>query len=261
MKSLTKMTLIGGVIVLALVGCNDKKTNDNFSKLSQTQQESYAMGSSFSTYIKRSLDAQQINLDSEYVTQGFRDTYMGQSKLSSEQVEKIITELGKRIQQENKDRLAKEASDSMASGSKFRAEFSKEKGVKKTASGLLYKIINPGKGKHPTMESTVVVNYEGKLVDGREFDSSYSRNEPATFPLLYVIKGWSEGLQLIGEGGEIQLVVPPDLAYGEQSLPAHEEGKAAIPSQSTLVFNIKLMKIKKESDDKLKSLSNDLSRN
>lgn len=258
MKLLTKMTLIGGAIVFVLTGCNDRKAGEAAENLSQVQQEAYAMGSSFSTYIKRSLDAQQIKLDPEYVTKGFHDTYYDKSQLTNEQVEKIISELGNRIQKENKERIEKEAAQSIAAGDKFRQEFAKEEGVKKTPSGLLYKIVKPGKGKHPTMDSTVVVNYTGKLIDGREFDSSYRRNEPATFPLLYVIKGWSEGLQLIGQGGELKLVVPPELAYGEQSLPAHGEGSAPIPSQSTLVFDIKLIKIEKTDKSNAKETVSDV---
>lgn len=245
MKAIMKTTLVGGAIMLILAGCNGKKTENNIESLSQTQQESYAMGSSFSTYIQRSLDAQHIQLDPKYVSQGFNDTYQGKSLLTNEQVEKIISELGNRVQKENKERLGKEAADSITAGQKFSQDYAKKAGVKKTSSGLLYKIINSGEKTRPSMDSTVVVHYTGKLVDGREFDSSYSRNEPATFPLLYVIKGWGEGLQLIGEGGEIQLVVPPELAYGEQSLPASTPGKAPIPSQSTLVFDIKLVNIEK----------------
>lgn len=255
MKSFVKTVLIGCVAAFALVGCNDGKNNDNFSKLSQKEQESYAMGASFSTYVKHSLDAQHVDLDPKYLTEGFSDAYLGKNKISDAQMNEIITSLGKRVQKENKDRIAKEAKTSREEGAQYQEKFLKEKNAQKTASGLIYKIINPGEGKHPTMNSTVVVNYTGKLVNGQEFDSSYSRNAPATFPLGYVIKGWSEGLQLIGTGGEIELVVPPELAYGDQSLPAHDEGKVAVPSQSTLVFKIKLLKIEKANVSSGKSMS------
>ncbi|WP_392566332.1 FKBP-type peptidyl-prolyl cis-trans isomerase [Utexia brackfieldae] len=246
MKSLMKMTLIGSVVVLALTGCNEKNAVTEPAAISTpAQKEAYAMGSSFSTYLKRSLESQKIQVDNDYLIKGFTETYLGKGQMTTEEIDKTLNDLGKRIQDENKARIEKEAADSIAAGDKFRADFAAQDGVKKTKSGLLYKVITPGNDTHPTSDDIVVVDYSGKLVDGREFDSSYSRNEPATFPVSYVIKGWSEGIQLIGEGGEIQLVVPPELAYGEQSLTSSEEGKASVPSQATLVFDVKLLSVEK----------------
>lgn len=246
-----RISLIGGAIILALTGCDEKTKTEvaptnNTVMTTEAQKEAYAVGSSFSTYMKNSLDSQQIKVDTDYLLKGFNDTYVGHNVLSADDVEKILKNLGERIQKEENERLEKEASESIAIGDKFRAEFETQEGVHKTESGLLYKVITPGSEPHPTIDSTVVVNYSAKLVDGREFDSTYSRNEPATFPLAFVIKGWGEGLQLIGEGGEIQLVVPPELAYGKQSIPASGENSVGIPSQSTLVFDVKLISIKKD---------------
>lgn len=103
-----------------------------------------------------------------------------------------------------------------------------------TESGLKYKIVKPGTGRQPTAANSVVAHYSGWLTDGSPFDSSYERGEPSTFPLRGVIPGWTEGLQLIKEGGEIILVIPPDIAYGPQDKPG-------IPGNSTLVFFVKLV--------------------
>ena len=109
---------------------------------------------------------------------------------------------------------------------------------KTTDSGLQYRIINPGSEAKPAATDKVNVNYHGTLPDGRTFDSSFDRGEPISFPLNGVIPGWTEGLQLIGEGGQIQLVIPPDLAYGQRGAP----GSIIGPNQ-TLHFDVELLKI------------------
>lgn len=119
----------------------------------------------------------------------------------------------------------------------FLAENAKKAGVKTTASGLQYEIIKQGTGKQATANSTVKVNYEGKLVDGTVFDSSYARGEPAEFPLAGTIPGWIEGIPLLKEGGSIMLYVPAKLAYGEQ-------GNQAIPPNSVLIFKVDLLAVK-----------------
>ena len=113
-----------------------------------------------------------------------------------------------------------------------------ESDLKTTASGLKYKITKEGRGKQPTVNSIVIVHYEGQLIDGKVFDSSIKRGEPIEFPLDQVIQGWVEGLQLMKEGGKAVLYIPPHLAYGEQGVPE------LIPSNSTLIFEVELIKIK-----------------
>lgn len=119
----------------------------------------------------------------------------------------------------------------------FLAENAKKAGVKTTASGLQYEIIKQGTGKQATANSTVQVNYEGKLVDGTVFDSSYTRGQPAEFPLSGTIPGWIEGIPLLKEGGSIMLYVPAKLAYGEQE-------NQAIPPNSVLIFKVDLLAVK-----------------
>lgn len=122
-------------------------------------------------------------------------------------------------------------------GAEYLAKFISENGGSKTASGLGYKITTPGEGKSPTATDEVEVHYHGTFINGKVFDSSYQRNQKISFPLNGVIKGWTEGLQLIKEGGKITLVIPSDLAYGDRGIPG------AIPGGSTLIFEVELFKV------------------
>ena len=122
---------------------------------------------------------------------------------------------------------------------KFLEQNKLKTGVITTPSGLQYKIIKTGTGNYPQATDQVTVHYEGKLLDGKVFDSSFNRGEPATFGLNQVIRGWTEGLQHINEGGELELYIPFDLAYGEQG------AGGMIPPYATLVFRVQLIKIEK----------------
>jgi len=122
-------------------------------------------------------------------------------------------------------------------GQKFLKENATKEGVKTTASGLQYKILKEGAGPAPKASDTVVVHYRGTLINGTEFDSSYKRGEPATFPLRAVIKGWTEGLLYLREGGKAQLFIPSELAYGKRGA-----GRDIGPDE-TLIFEVELVKI------------------
>jgi len=124
-----------------------------------------------------------------------------------------------------------------ASGEEFRADFAAQDGVQSTGSGLLYKVFVEGEGAKPGPDSTVTVHYRGTLTDGSEFDSSYSRDEPTSFSLAGIIPGWVEALQLMSVGAKYQIVIPPELGYGEQGSPP------VIPPSATLVFEIELLAI------------------
>jgi FKBP-type peptidyl-prolyl cis-trans isomerase len=121
-------------------------------------------------------------------------------------------------------------------GEDFLAANKSKEGVKTTASGLQYKVLKEGKGPKPKSTDTVKVHYRGTLLDGTEFDSSYKRGEPVEFPLDQVIKGWTEGLQLMPAGSKYQFWIPANLAYGEP-------GNRGIPPNSTLIFEVELLEI------------------
>ena len=253
MKSLIKMTLVSSVIVLTLAGCDEKNSSNKITISTDAQKEAYALGSSFATYMKSNLEQNEIKPDQKYLISGFNETFRDASQLSKDEVKTILDAFGKRIQEESKARFEKEKAENTTSGDKFRTEFAKQDGVKQTKSGLLYQIIQEGSDRHPTAQDTVIVHYTGTLIDGRKFDSSYDRSEPATFPLNGVIKGWTEGIQLIGVGGKIKLVVPPDLAYGDQSLPGQKD-TAGIQPASTLVFEVELLGIDGDKNDKTQEI-------
>jgi len=124
-------------------------------------------------------------------------------------------------------------------GAQFLAENASKEGVKTTPSGLQYKVITEGTGKSPAATDLVKVHYRGTLLDGTEFDSSYKRNSPAEFPLNRVIPGWTEGVQLMKEGGKSIFYIPSNLAYGESGTPGGPIG----PNQ-TLIFEIELLEVK-----------------
>jgi FKBP-type peptidyl-prolyl cis-trans isomerase FkpA len=143
-----------------------------------------------------------------------------------------------RMQSLFQDRMNQASVKVKEEGAKFLEEFIAKEGATKTESGLAYKIIKAGEGAKPGEESEVVVHYTGTLIDGTVFDSSRERGETVNFPLNRVIRGWTEGLQLIGPGGQIKLVIPSELAYGEAGAPPK------IPGGATLVFDVELIEVK-----------------
>jgi len=130
------------------------------------------------------------------------------------------------------------AESALERGQAFLKENATKEGVKTTPSGLQYKITKEGTGRSPKATDTVVVHYRGTTIDGKEFDSSYKRNAPAEFPLNRVIKGWTEGLLYLKEGGKATLYIPSDLAYGKQG------AGSDIGPDETLIFDVELVKIK-----------------
>ena len=144
-----------------------------------------------------------------------------------------LVELKRKIVADQQAKLRNAELKEMEAGKRYRENYGKQEGVVTTSSGLQYKIIEPGSGKSPGPTDTVTVNYRGTGIGGKEFDSSYKRGKPASFPLDGVIKGWTEGLQHVKEGGKIQLVIPPELAYGKRGPLANQ----------TLVFDVELISV------------------
>ncbi len=134
------------------------------------------------------------------------------------------------------------ASANLDDGLKYLADNAKREGVVSLPSGLQYEVLTAAEGDKPTAEDTVTTHYEGRLIDGTVFDSSYKRDEPATFPLNRVIPGWTEGLQLMSPGAKYRLYVPSELAYGDRGAPG------SIPPNSALVFDVELISIARAAD-------------
>ncbi len=170
------------------------------------------------------------------VLQGIEDVFAEKTALNEEETRAALEALDKRVAETMQAQAAEKSAEVKKAGDDFRAEFAKTEGVKQTESGLLYQVMTAGEGASPKDTDTVQVHYKGTLTDGTQFDSSYDRGEPATFPLNRVIPGWTEGVQLMQVGSKYKFVIPPELAYGEQDTPT-------IPANSTLVFEVELLKI------------------
>jgi FKBP-type peptidyl-prolyl cis-trans isomerase FkpA len=160
--------------------------------------------------------------------------------LSSKPLKADPEQFGSKIRDIAQARIKVAAEGEKKKGAEFIEKAAKEKGAKKTESGLIYQEITPGTGEQPKATDTVKVNYRGTLTDGTEFDSSYKRNQPATFPLSGVVKCWTEGVQLMKVGGKSKLVCPSDIAYGDRGSPP------TIKPGSTLVFEVELLSIEKK---------------
>jgi FKBP-type peptidyl-prolyl cis-trans isomerase len=187
---------------------------------------SYAIGTS----IGRKLHDDGLDIDSAVLSRALKDAAAGKKPaLTDDEMRAALTDFQQQAHKEAALKNQKKGEDFLA------ANKSKE-GVKTLPSGLQYKILKEGTGPKPAATDSVVCNYKGTFVDGQEFDSSYKRGEPATFPVTGVIKGWTEALQLMPAGSKWQLAIPPALAYGEQ-------GRPGMPPNSTLVFEVELVKI------------------
>lgn len=193
---------------------------------------SYAIG----LQIAQSLIRQGVDLDSTAFTLAIRDATDGSKpRLSQDEMAAIL----KTRESKTRDDLREAAKQNFEKGKAFMAQNKTEEGVITLSNGLQYKVLRKGAGDHPTKSDTVTVHYTGTLTDGREFDSSKRRGEPATFPVNGVIKGWQEILPLMSVGSRWQVVIPPNLAYGAQG------AGAIIGPNETLVFEIELLSIGK----------------
>ena len=196
----------------------------------QKDKVSYSLGLN----IGFNLGRQNISINPDVLTAGIKDAIAGKPQLTTDQVKETMAAFEKDMTEKQKVAGEKNA----AEGTKFLEENKKKEGVKTTASGLQYKSIKEGTGAQPKGNDTVTVNYRGTLINGTEFDSSYKRGQPATFPLNGVIKGWTEGLQLMKAGSKYQLFVPPNLAYGDRAVGPD------ISANSTLIFDVELIGVK-----------------
>ena len=201
----------------------------------QKDKASYSIGYDIGQTFKK----QNVELNVDALMSGLKEGLAGaEATLTKEERDKTLEAFQKEMM-EKQAALSKEAAaKNAAEGEKFLAENKKKEGVKTTASGLQYKVLKEGSGPSPKETDTVVTNYKGTLLDGTEFDSSYKRNEPATFPVNRVIKGWTEALQMMKPGSKYQLFIPAALAYGERGA-----GRDIGPN-STLIFEVELLSIK-----------------
>ena len=220
--------------IFSLAQATEFKTDDD--------KISYAIGTQIAQSIQQVRGNVKIN--EALLMDAIKDILGGKEpKLTPEQLQEVMDVFKQKIMEAQKAEQEKVMAEQEKSGAtnktegeKFLAENKAKEGVKVTESGLQYRVITEGKGKKPTADDTVSVHYKGTLPDGTEFDSSYARNQPIDFPLSGVIKGWTEGVQLMNEGSKFEFVIPAELAYGP-----HGPGK--IGPNRVLKFEVELLKV------------------
>ena len=218
------------VFVCAAVSLSVSAADKKFT--TEKQKFSYALG----VQMGNSLRQQGLNdVDAEALGQAIADVLSGSDfKVSVEDMQAAVQS----FTQQQQAKAAEAAQAATAAGHKYRAENKKKKGVKELPNGIQYEVLKAGKGKKPQVTDTVTVHYHGTLISGKVFDSSVQRGQPATFPINGVIKGWQEVVPMMPTGSKWRVVIPPELAYGEQG------AGGAIGANETLIFEIELLSIK-----------------
>lgn len=202
---------------------------------SQKDKISYSIGLDIGKDMKR----QSIDIDPDILAKGIKDALSGNKPLLSEkEMQDTMIAFQKELAAKQGEKTKRLTEKNKKEGEAFLAANKKKEGVKTTSSGLQYKIIKEGAGKTPKATDTVTVHYRGTLLDGTEFDSSYKRGQPASFPVNGVITGWTEALQMMKTGSKWQLFIPPNLAYGERG------AGPLIGPNAVLVFEVELLSIK-----------------
>jgi FKBP-type peptidyl-prolyl cis-trans isomerase FklB len=220
-----------GTVCIASIGL----AQDKAQLKDQKDKASYSIGYDIGETFKK----QKVELNPDTLFSGLKDALAGKDALlTKEDREKTLQAFQKEMMEKQIAASKEAATKNAAEGEKFLTENKKKEGVKTTASGLQYKVLKEGSGPSPKETDTVVVHYKGTLLDGTEFDSSYKRNEPASFQVNRVVKGWIEALQLMKPGAKYQLFIPAALAYGERGA-----GQLIGPN-ATLLFEVELLSIK-----------------
>jgi FKBP-type peptidyl-prolyl cis-trans isomerase FklB len=199
----------------------------------QKDKMSYIIGMDIGSNLKK----QSIDIEPAFLARGIKDALAGGKPLLTEQ------EIQETMGIFQKEMMAKQqamANKNKKEGEAFLNENKKKEGIKTLPSGLQYKVIKEGTGKKPKLTDTVTAHYRGTLIDGTEFDTSYKRGQPANFQVSGVIPGWTEALQLMGEGAKWQLFVPSNLAYGERG------AGAVIGPNATLIFEVELISVQEK---------------
>lgn len=201
---------------------------------SQKEKVSYIIGIGIGKNFKQ----QGTEIDPDALAKGVRDALAGAKPiLTEEEINETMATYKKEMAAKQKELFDRVGEKNKKEGEAFLAENKKKPGVKTLPSGLQYRIIQSGKGKKPTLNDTVTVHYKGTLINGKEFDNSHSRGQPASFPLSSAISGWKEALQMMEVGSKWEVFVPSQFAYGERG------GGSTIEPNSTLVFEIELLAI------------------
>ncbi len=201
----------------------------------QKDKASYALGLNLGSNLRR----QSVEVDLNILLQGLKDALAGgKTLMTDDEARAALIQLQNDLKAKQEEKMKQAAETNKKEGQAFLAANKSKEGVVTLLSGLQYKVVTPGTGPKPALTDSVICNYRGALINGAEFDSSYKRGQPATFPVGGVIKGWTEALQLMPVGSKWQLFVPADLAYAERGA-----GNDIGPN-ATLIFEVELISIK-----------------
>jgi FKBP-type peptidyl-prolyl cis-trans isomerase FklB len=223
------------------------KTQTPLALKTQKDKASYALGMSVGMNLGTQLHQHPVDVDQAILLRGVRDALAGgKTLLSEEEARAALTQLSLEARKNMEEKMKLAGETNKREGDEFLAVNKTKEGVVTLPSGLEYKILTQGTGPKPLASDSVVCNYRGTLVNGTEFDSSYKRGQPATFPVTGVIKGWTEALELMPVGSKWQLFLPAELAYGERG-PSPEIGP-----NSTLIFEVELLSIQAKDKEKEK---------
>lgn len=238
---LFKPTLVA-LALFAVVGCNEKATEEVKAPVLDTevQKQAYGLGASIGMYMQRNLEEHDklgLTLDKELIVRGFVDSIDGKAVIEKEEIQALLMNLDESMKEKQQAASIAAAEAGVAEGAKYLVENAKKEGVQVTESGIQYEVLTAAEGDKPVATDTVTVHYKGTFLNGETFDSSYDRGEPAVFPLNRVIKGWTEGVQLMSVGAKYKFTIPSDLAYGPNGNPPR------IPGNSVLEFEIELLEI------------------
>jgi FKBP-type peptidyl-prolyl cis-trans isomerase len=238
MKSQRLLAALAAAGLLAACAKNDGAGgSSNVDLDTDAQKFGYAIG----VDLGKSLTPVKDQVDIAALKAGLDDQFSrGESKMDDAAREAIKTTVAKAMQEKQMQERTEKAAKAKEEGAKFLAENGKREGVKTTASGLQYEVLSDAQGEKPKASDKVTVHYKGTLINGEEFDSSYSRNQPVTFPLANVIPGWTEGLQLMPVGSKYKFYIPSELGYGERG------AGVKIGPNATLVFEVELIAIAKD---------------
>jgi FKBP-type peptidyl-prolyl cis-trans isomerase FkpA len=228
MKHFIFLIIVSVFISTGISSCNkNEKSKSGSSDENFSGDASYALGMNIGTSLKEDM----LYPDMEELLQGMKDVlYENRTRFSIQRANEIFYDAFSAIRD-------KQEQENQQAENNFLAENSQNPGINITVSGLQYEVINEGNGPKPNAQDTVRVHYEGSLTNGIVFDSSYSRGEPIEFPLMGVIPGWTEGLQLMSVGSKYRLFIPSNLGYGPQG------AGSLIPPHSTLIFEVELLDI------------------
>jgi FKBP-type peptidyl-prolyl cis-trans isomerase FklB len=225
--------LVVMLILIFVVACDQSA---QVTSLGNTQDSiSYSIGTDIGKNLKRGM----YDINTAALAQGVKDAMSEKDMLlTDEEIREMLNLYRKEAQTAQQKAKTEEGEKNMAEGPKFLEENKTKEGVVVLPSGLQYKVLTEGKGKTPKATDKVKVHYKGMLLDGKEFDSSYKRGNPAEFPVNGVIKGWTEALQLMKEGSKWMLYIPSDLAYGARG------AGGDIGPNATLIFEVELLEVK-----------------